>query len=713
MPYLVRMFSFHRSIPVLLVLLGSAVLPLQAQDTLKVMYYNLLNFPDGGAVNRQDTMERIFDYVRPDVLFVCELTSVSGANELLATLNGLGAGPYQRANYVANQSSENNLQNMCFYRSEKLSLQGQDEILTGLRDINEYELFQVDGITGDTVFLDFYVAHLKAASGGVNEAEREAAILNLKTHLNTRPPGRNLVFGGDLNFYDSFEGGYQALLNNPPVVFEDPINRPGSWSNSIAFDDIHTQSTRSGSFGGGASGGLDDRFDIILLSDNILDATGDVRYHTGSYKAIGNDGAHFNQSVNSGVNNSAPPAVISALYQSSDHLPVVMELILNSEPIVPVDTGTACGELFFSEYVEGTSNNKALELYNASAETLDLSAYSIALYNNGGTTANSTLSLTGLLDAGQTYQVVNSSASAPLLSLADVTSGVTFYNGDDALALFRGSVIIDRIGVIGIDPGTNWTVGTGATSEYTLVRKPEVQSGQTNWALGAGEWLVFPQDDFSKFGSHSADPCEVPPVLCSPVTAPIGLASSVAPGGVSLSWDDVDGAVKCEVNGRPSGATSFAKIRVNVPPYAAFVPAAQLNPGATYEWKVRCACTLSPLVVTPFSTLQSFSWPVARLVENSEQQAEPQTAPQRNALAGITVSEIYPNPASDVVYLHWSEVQPGLTWVLLDVQGKTVATGRADQPLQQVAVSHLPAGIYKLRSAGILTKTFGTVVVLR
>ncbi|MBI1193585.1 MAG: T9SS type A sorting domain-containing protein [Bacteroidetes bacterium] len=705
LPYLVLMFSFHRSILVLLILFVAATRPVQAQDTLKVMYYNLLNFPDGGAVNRQDTMERIFDYVRPDVLFVCELNSVSGANELLATLNGLGAGPYQRANYVANQSSENNLQNMCFYRSDKLSLLGQDEILTGLRDINEYELFQVDGLTGDTVFIDFYVAHLKAAAGGTNEAEREAAILNLKAHLNTRPPGRNVVFGGDLNFYDSFENGYQALLNNPPVLFEDPINRPGSWSNNIAFDDIHTQSTRSTSFGGGASGGLDDRFDIILLSENILDATGNVRYNSGSYKAIGNDGAHFNQSVNNGVNNSAPPAVISALYQSSDHLPVVLELILNSEPTVPVDTGGGCGELFFSEYIEGSSNNKALELYNAGSETLDLSAYSIALYNNGSTTANSTLALVGLLAAGQTYQVVNSSANAALLALADATSGVTFYNGDDALALFRGSEVIDQIGIIGVDPGTNWVVGTGATSEYTLVRKPEVTAGQTDWALGAGEWLVFPQDDFSKFGSHSADPCEEPPVLCSPTSAPTGLASSVAPGGVSLSWDDLDGTVKCEVNGRPAGAPSFAKIRVNVPPYAAFVPAAQLNPGTTYEWKVRCACTLSPLVATPFSTLENFVWPTARIAEDA--------ALTPNAPIGIPVAEMFPNPAADVVHLRWSGVEPSLAWTLVDVQGKTVASGLADQALQQVSIAHLPAGIYKLRSTGNFIKTLGTLVVLR
>jgi hypothetical protein len=669
------------------------------------MYYNLLNFPEGGAVNRQDTMERIFAHVKPDVLLVCELNSVAGANSLLATLNGLGVGPYQRATFVPNQSSENNLQNMCFYRSDKLSLLRQDEILTNLRDINEYELYQIDGATGDTVFLDFYVGHLKAATGGINEADREAAILDFKAHLNTRPPGRNLIFGGDLNFYDSFEPGYQALLNNPPVLFEDPINRPGSWSNNIAFDDIHTQSTRSTAFGGGATGGLDDRFDLILLSENILDASGDVRYSSGSYRAVGNDGAHFNQSVNSGINNSAPPDVIEALYQSSDHLPVVLDLILNSEPTVPDDTTAACGELFFSEYIEGSSNNKALELYNASADVLDLSAYSISLYNNGAVTPNSTLPLSGLLNPGATYQIVNSSANAALLALADVTSGVTFYNGDDALVLFQGSTVIDAIGVVGTDPGTNWPVGSGATSEYTLVRKPEIQAGQPNWTLGAGEWLVFPLDDFSRFGAHTADPCEDPVPLCSTTSAPAGLSSSVAPGGVSLAWDDLDGAVKCEVNGRPAGATPFAKIRVNVPPFGAFVPAAQLNPGTTYEWKVRCACSLSPLVVTPFSSLESFSWPALREVASTGEPLLPEAA--------IPSPDLYPNPASNWLSIHWPNSSLGRQWVLEDLQGKIWIGGRADESRQQLDISQLPGGIYRLREVGNVPRTLGKVVVLQ
>ncbi len=668
---------------------------LQGQDTIKVMYYNLLNFPDAGAANRQDTMERIFSYVQPDVLLVCELTSVSGANDLLNTLNGLGIGAYQRANYVANQSSSNNLQNLCFYRSDKLKLQGQSVITTTLRDINEYRLFQVDDLSSDTVFVDFYVTHLRAATGPANVADRAAAVGALKTYLSTQPLDKYRVFGGDLNFYTSTESGYQALLNDPPVLFQDPINRPGSWSNSLSFADIHTQSTRSTSFGGGASGGLDDRFDFIMLSQNIMSGTGEVRYRSGSYRAVGNDGLHLNQSVNQGSNLSAPAEVISALYQASDHLPVVLDLILSTTPGEPVEP-TDCGDLYFSEYIEGSSNNKAIELYNGTGEIIDLSSYSVRLYNNGATTPNSTLNLSGTLADGQTYNIVNSSAATELLNLANTTSGVTFFNGNDALGLFKSEELIDVIGEIGVDPGTDWTVGSGATSEYTLVRKPEIASGQLNWAIGATEWLVYPQNTFSFFGSHSADPCDSGPELCSTTSVPTGLSSSIGPGGVTLSWDPLDGAVKCEVNGRRVGTSSFAKLRGDVPPFSRLIPGSQLIPGQSYEWKIRCACNLSPLLTTPFSASEFFTWPSLR--------EEP-----------VQLSDeisIYPNPASNRVQIQWPGSSTEARWFVQDIHGKVLQSGVVSGSIEHLDISQWPSGIYLVRLENQSLRSIDKLVII-
>ena len=170
-----------------------------------------------------------------------------------------------------------------------------------------------------------------------------------------------------------------------------------------------------------------------------------------------------------------------------------------NEAVVVVPTQ----DLFISEYIEGSSNNKAIEIYNPTAAAVDLSGYSVVLYSNGAGLDNpgNTLALTGTLAAGDVFVIANSSANADILAVSDVTSNVTFYNGDDALGLFKGTTLIDVFGVIGVDPGSSWAVGTGFTADYTLVRKPSVTMGATTW--NPEEWDVLPQDTVSSLGSHT------------------------------------------------------------------------------------------------------------------------------------------------------------------------------------------------------------------
>lgn len=169
-----------------------------------------------------------------------------------------------------------------------------------------------------------------------------------------------------------------------------------------------------------------------------------------------------------------------------------------------------CTELFFSEYIEGTSQNKAIEIFNPTSNTINLTGYYVYRYANGSTTQGDTLYLAGSLAPGDVYTAVNpdSATDAGLVALADTLHTITFFNGDDALGLFNPSnTLIDVIGEIGVDPGTNWVVGTGATSEYTLVRKLNVFAGTTNWAVGATQWDVYPQNTFAQFGNHAIGNC--------------------------------------------------------------------------------------------------------------------------------------------------------------------------------------------------------------
>jgi hypothetical protein len=317
----------------------------QSMDTLRLMSYNLLNFPNGRddcgtnvvVPARWDSLRLICDYVAPDVLMVCELQTEAGADSILRrALNVNGKTSYRRANFVLNQSDffNRDLNNMFFYDSDKLILLGQYTIGTDTRDIGYYRtrLIEAAGQT-DTIYIDFYVGHFKASSA--DTASRAATCQIIRDHIEAQPAGRKVVLGGDFNFYTDQETGYQILLAGTRPL-RDPINRAGVWSGDAAFADIHTQSTRSLSnpfYDCGAVGGVDDRFDFILLSDSAIQSSR-VRYIPNSYTAVGNNGSTFNSRINNTTNTSSVPRnVLNALFHTSDHLPIVLDLEVSTTPV--------------------------------------------------------------------------------------------------------------------------------------------------------------------------------------------------------------------------------------------------------------------------------------------------------------------------------------------------------------------------------------------
>lgn len=218
--------------------------------------------------------------------------------------------------------------------------------------------------------------------------------------------------------------------------------------------------------------------------------------------------------------------------------------------------------LFFSEYVEGASNNKAIEIFNGTGDPIDLSGYTVKLGSNGGTwSTTNILTMTGILDDGDVYVIANSSASAAILAVANVTSTVTYFNGNDCLGLFQGDTMIDIIGVYQQDPGTAWPVaGTdGATLNHTLIRKPTVTQGNINWTASAGttidnsEWIVHPQDYITDLGAHTFNPGSQQ--ASSPTfNPPAGVYSSAI--NVTLATTTTGGVIRYTTDGTEPGATS-------------------------------------------------------------------------------------------------------------------------------------------------------------
>ena len=171
-------------------------------------------------------------------------------------------------------------------------------------------------------------------------------------------------------------------------------------------------------------------------------------------------------------------------------------------------------DLFISEYVEGSSYNKYLELYNGTGASVDLSDYKIELYVNGQTKAKTTEILTGMLENGKV--IVFKHAKAAIYDGEATVSTVINYNGNDAIALMKISTdaYVDIFGRIGQDPGSKgWTDLNNpelTTVDRTLVRKPSVNKGITdNPANGfptlSNEWIPYPEDTADYLGSHTMD----------------------------------------------------------------------------------------------------------------------------------------------------------------------------------------------------------------
>ena len=330
----------------LLVLIG--IYTISSQEIFKVMFYNVLDYPEQGPANRIDNLQIIIEDYQPDIFMICELNNAAGADAILAILQNVKS-DFERAAFVLNTSDDdigdqNNLQNMIFYDASKFNLESQTEVTTIFRDFNHYtlKLNTVDQAT-NPVLLNAIVCHLKSSSGTDNQAFRLQMVNDLTAYLNTFPNDELVLIGGDLNLYTQSEPAFQELIDTSNnITFVDPANRIGSWHENLTYLDVFTQSTRTQSGLGGATGGFDDRFDFILTSENML-SDPDLLYVSNSYQVYGNNGNTncYNQEINSS-NCSGPDfdqTTRDALYLMSDHLPVTAEL-QTDETLLGIDEVT-------------------------------------------------------------------------------------------------------------------------------------------------------------------------------------------------------------------------------------------------------------------------------------------------------------------------------------------------------------------------------------
>lgn len=305
---------------------------LAGQDTITVMTYNLLSFPDHNENSvRTDHFVKILMATEPDIIVANEMRSQTGVDDLLnkglkRIYNDYEAGPF---------TARDSHNNAVFYRDSRVSLDSVFTITTAVRDIDGY-VFRINDHADSTFRWTVFVAHLKAGNpywDPDNPIKRWAMVKQVQTHITNQDTNYYYAFAGDFNFYKSSEPGYTLLMDSMSIDLEDPLDTPGNWHDGATYDWLHTQSTRISDLGdGGSTGGMDDRFDFILLSHHMLADSAALTYVQDSYQAYGNDGQHFNKSINDTPANTAVPSDIAdALYRASDHLPVILELAYPSK----------------------------------------------------------------------------------------------------------------------------------------------------------------------------------------------------------------------------------------------------------------------------------------------------------------------------------------------------------------------------------------------
>jgi len=362
----------RKKLQIVFILIFALQLSVNAQEQIKAMFYNVLNFPIQAPVSRvEDHLSVIIDDYRPDLFMICELNNETGANLILDMMQGINLN-YQRATFVTNTSddttgNQNDLQNMIFFDATKFSLLSQTEVTTNVRDFNHY-IVRLKTVNEDTnpIILNVFVTHLKSSNGTANQNVRFQQVLEFTDYLNTLSPDSYVILGADLNFYTASENGFQELVDGTNnITLADPADRVGSWSNNANFLDVFTQSTRTQNGLGGATGGFDDRFDFIMTSENLLDNNEDIYYVDGSYRAYGNNNNSdcYNDDINDPECAGADYnfAIRDALYFMSDHLPVTVTLETTETLSLP----DAVSQRF--EIIGGTIIDDELQISNPKA----------------------------------------------------------------------------------------------------------------------------------------------------------------------------------------------------------------------------------------------------------------------------------------------------------------------------------------------------------
>ena len=444
-------------------------------SSARIMTYNILNYQDDNQ--RETNYIDILTAIEPNILIIQEILGNEGfLNFKEDVLDVLNPNQWSGANFI-NQSAQQDI--ALYYYHDMFTLLESNVVETaqssGTRDVIEWVLMH----NSSEVEFNIYGAHFKASSGNSNAQQRLEEATILRNHLNQLAESSFFILAGDLNIYSNnseSEPCFEMLIgsqdNNNGQLF-DPINRIGHWHNNSSFADVHTQSPRTSSFGGGANGGMDDRFDWLLVSAQFLDESSNLKYIENSYVTYGNDGNHFNDAINSGSNSAVSNDIADALHDASDHLPVYMDLWFDD--LIYSMEGIVISEIMPNPASVSDSYGEWFELYNSGDTTINLSNWLIKSGENEEHIISGDVSL--FIDPDQ-YLVFGKNDNISInggLVIDYQYSNISFSNNNDELLIInQNGEIVDEVHYT-----NDWPFGSGIAME---IHDSESDNGiSSNW----------------------------------------------------------------------------------------------------------------------------------------------------------------------------------------------------------------------------------------
>jgi endonuclease/exonuclease/phosphatase family metal-dependent hydrolase len=355
---------------VVLLLAAASVRDAQA---LRVVNYNLTNYPGNNSALRNPKFRTILAGTGADVLVTQETQSAVGVDSILnRILNKNEPGQWSAAQFFNGNDTDNAL----FYKPSKVQVLGAwawyPNPLTNLRYVTVWRLKPV-GYTASAAEIRIYSCHLKASMGFENDRLNEA--IGIRDSMNAIPPGTHAILCGDFNIYTGTEPAFTrflaSLADNDGRLY-DPLGLQGiNWDNNGTYSAIHTQCPCLNNCPTGfgfAGGGMDSRFDMFLPTYSLNNGTG-LEFLTSTYKPVGNDGQHFNHDINVAPVIPEGQAYADALVYVSDHLPVRVDIQLPAEISVVANLG-------FGTVIVGASASQGLTVTNAAVAPADGLDYS-------------------------------------------------------------------------------------------------------------------------------------------------------------------------------------------------------------------------------------------------------------------------------------------------------------------------------------------------